>query len=520
MPSLRHSLAFLTDYRLGYSPQRPYPWRWTTPLALFILLTSTALLTCLNIPLSAYEITQEFTYFPNATVAPLPMSNMIPSFLRDQTTTFAPQTLHVGDTFRLNNSIFSYTIISASDAVDRTPVSSFSYYNNPLSNSCDVTNLTATITRTLGASSTLFQYYDYTVSGFVTCTEPTLFQMTWGLPTMRDGLFVPLMDDVAQDLKMALYSEVLGVNAVPYGDATVKVTVRPCCNCTGAIGTTSDATNEADSANLLEPPCSTEPARFIGLSGTARNTTAKFVPWGFDFTWNGTNTTDLFAGMDPTYRQGYVGSRDLSALDTPFQNLFQVLYHLIYSSPDMVNRSITAVAVPQDVFNDSGAPFGPITESTVNTMRAATSNETLMAQWRDSVLAFNETDRVPVLEYLRPIPRRKPLGSAITSVFVSTFAMVSAVWTIFSIAARAFVRSPREASDSATSRERLNASFYEAKRSLEEVEATEACSLTTAYKDPTSTDDRLNILFEQVAILRKRTDGIENNLRDVKRGAV
>ncbi|KAJ7660670.1 hypothetical protein DFH06DRAFT_1192956, partial [Mycena polygramma] len=104
MPTLRQSLATLTSYRFGYSPQRPYPWRWSTPLALIILLTSTALLTCLNIPLSAYETVQEFTYFPNATLPKLPMSSMIPSFLRGPTAVFAPQTLHVGDSFRLNNS--------------------------------------------------------------------------------------------------------------------------------------------------------------------------------------------------------------------------------------------------------------------------------------------------------------------------------------------------------------------------------------------------------------------------------
>jgi hypothetical protein len=119
-------------------------------------------------------------------------------------------------------------------------------------------------------------------------------------------------------------------------------------------------------------------------------------------------------------------------------------------------------------------------------MRAATSNDTMMAQWRNSILAMTDTDRVPVFEYLRPVPRLKPLGSAITSVFVSTFAMVSTVWTIFSFVARAFVHSP----DSGTSicqrviaicapisfqldsntpilRERFHLPLYETKRSFE-----------------------------------------------------
>ncbi|KAJ7836786.1 hypothetical protein B0H14DRAFT_2793072 [Mycena olivaceomarginata] len=535
MPSFRHSLAFLTDYRLGYSPQRRYPWRWTTPLALFILVTSATLLACLNIPLSAYEITQGFTYFPNATVAALPMSNMIPSFLHTPTATFSPQTLHVGDIFQLNNSIFSYTIMRAFDAVDnRKPVSSFPYYNNPFS-SCDVTNITAKVTRTFGDSPTPFQYYEDTVSAFITCTRPTIFQMSvnWDLPAPTNvGLFnVPMnvLENIGLDLQVAFCSEVLDDDNHPLGTGSVEVTVRPCCSCTGNMSTTSDATLDAESANLLEPPCSTEPTRFIGLTGTIKNTTSLTYPWGYIYTWNGSNITDLFAGMRND-RKGYLGSHDLSALNAPFQNLFQAFYHIvrsdlgvilenqIYSSSAMFNRSITRVAAPAEL--RSIGPFGNMPLWTANTIRAATSNETLMTQWREFIPALNETDRVPVLEYLRPVSRLKPLGSAITSVFVSTFAMVSTVWTIFSIVARALVHTPSDDSDTPILRERSNASFYQAKRSFEEIEATEACFLTGVSKNPIYTDDRLNILFEQVATVMKRIDRMENSLRHMERGIV
>ncbi|KAJ7677533.1 hypothetical protein B0H17DRAFT_1139549 [Mycena rosella] len=70
-----------------------------------------------------------------------------------------------------------------------------------------------------------------------------------------------------------------------------------------------------------------------------------------------------------------------------------------------------------------------------NTSRLATTNATLMAEWRDSVRLFNESDRVPVMPYLRSVPRLKPRGAAVTSVFVSTFAMLSVAWTIFSLIA-------------------------------------------------------------------------------------
>ncbi|KAJ7660843.1 hypothetical protein DFH06DRAFT_1400225 [Mycena polygramma] len=420
MHSLRHSLSFLADYRIGYSPQRPYPWRWTTPLALCLLLTSTVLLACLNIPLSAYDMVQESTYFPNNSVPALPMSNIIPPFLRASDATFAPQTLHVGDTFRLNNSLFSYTIVSAFDAVDnRKPVSSFPYYNNPFSNNCDVTNISATVNRSLAGS-----------------VNPS--------------------------------EHVLGGSNEVRGDCSVEVTVRPCCNCTGTIETTPDTTLEMEARNLLQPPCSTEPARFIGLSGILRNTTAAILPFGYDFTWNGSDITNLFAGVKPNEQHGYLGSHNLSALNFPFLNFMQVIYHLvrrdlgvildnqIYSSPEMFNSS---VVVPEGIIYSEG-----------NASRAATSNSTLMAQWRASVLEFNETDRVPVLEYLRPVPRLKPLGPAITSVFVSTFAMVSTVWTIFSFFATAFVPSSEDPSERVATRERFDGPFYhqlEAKRSVE-----------------------------------------------------
>jgi hypothetical protein len=120
-----------------------------------------------------------------------------------------------------------------------------------------------------------------------------------------------------------------------------------------------------------------------------------------------------------------------------FQNVFQAIYHLvrvdlgvildnqIYNSPQMFNLSIMPMNLPS---------------FSANKYRAATSNSTLMAQWRQRVAFYQTSDRVTVMDYLRPVPRLKPLGSAITSVFVSTFAMLSALWTIFSLGAGALAR--------------------------------------------------------------------------------
>ncbi|KAJ6456282.1 hypothetical protein C8R47DRAFT_1227923 [Mycena vitilis] len=490
MPLLRNSQAALKSYRLGYSPQRPYPWRWTTPLALSVLLTIAAFLTCLNVPLSAYETVQESTYFPNATLPALPMSNIIPSFLRSRGATFAPQTLHVGDTFRLNNSIWIYTIVNAFDGTDNRskPVTSFPYFNNPFSDSCDVTNFTVKVTWGSDLQST--------VTGLITCTQPTVFQMTWGAmikdPDMLSWVLPFLMSDLGNILLERVGPVIEAANLT-----------EPTCSVTGMA---LPSCNETD---LSGPPCSTKPARFIALDD-------------FIISCNNNTLIDLLPGTP----EDYFGSGHLSELNDAFQNLFQVYYHLvrrdlgiilpnnIYLSPEMFNNSITGPKKTDP---------GPVL-SYASLYRAQTSNETVMAQWRETFAVFNETDRVPVLQYLRPVPRLKPLGSAITSVFVATFAMVSTAWTIFSVVAKAFVNSTDNESETIAEKESFDVPLHRAKSSFEGIEPTESSSFaaqykdprtpsfTAPYKDPTYADHRWNILVGEVARL---ANIIENTLPDV-----
>jgi hypothetical protein len=92
------------------------------------------------VPLSAYNIVQEFTYRPNYTLAVVALSSLVPSvFQPSDADSFTPQLLTVGDIIRLNGSLLDYTTVAAFDGLDETkPVSSFSYYNNPFSDGCDV----------------------------------------------------------------------------------------------------------------------------------------------------------------------------------------------------------------------------------------------------------------------------------------------------------------------------------------------------------------------------------------------
>jgi hypothetical protein len=134
-----------------------------------------------------------------------------------------------------------------------------------------------------------------------------------------------------------------------------------------------------------------------------------------------------------------------SVFNSLFQNIFQAIYHFvrldlgivvdnqIYSSPQMFNLSIMPANIPPNLYSGYYSP------SAID-LRAATSNSTLMAQWRQRVAFYQNSDRVPIMDYLRPVPRLKPLASSITSVFVSTFAMLSVLWTIFSLGASALAR--------------------------------------------------------------------------------
>jgi len=221
---------------------------------------------------------------------------------------------------------------------------------------------------------------------------------------------------------------------------TISFTVHPCCKCDAALGGINSpfyslpvrnlgspefppgSVPPLETTSLLQPPCSLNPVAFIVI-GTAETS------------WKDPSGNLLMGGLLNTpgnlsdVLEEAVG--DIAGLfSVACQNVFQAVYHLvrldlgvilenqIYNSPEIFNRTIQS-------YNAS------------NAWRLPALNTTMMATWQKEVDFFKSSDRVPVLQYLRSTPRVKPLGSAITSVFVSTFAMLSALWTIFSIVAGA-----------------------------------------------------------------------------------
>ena len=175
---------------------------------------------------------------------------------------------------------------------------------------------------------------------------------------------------------------------------SMSFTVNPCCNCNAAL-----AGSPIETTSLLQPPCSLDPVGFIVI-GTENLVTDSS---GHVEGWVPENMPATVSDMFKTF--GNL-SDDLGVA---CQNVLEAVYHLV--------RLDLGVVLENQIYN---------------------SNATLtMAALHKEVEFFKTSDRVPVMQYLRSTPRIKPLGSAITSVFVSTFAMLSALWTIFSIVAGA-----------------------------------------------------------------------------------
>ncbi|KAJ7831361.1 hypothetical protein B0H13DRAFT_2679343 [Mycena leptocephala] len=440
MPLVKGLLASIVNYRLGYAPTQPYAWRWTTPVTFVVFLVATIILALINVPLSAYTIVTEATYTPNASLPTLPLNGLVPSILQESSYSgsFSPQTLTTGHIMRPNGSIYSYLITGAYDGFDTShPVSSFSYYNNPLSDSCDITNMT------------IYANEEIQASAQITCWTPTVYILSFkfDIDSASSSSSTDPHDIRVTNLVM-LYADLwsswsawrLAANGtgprvlVPHGSAQSRLrsgnltafetTVRPCCDCHGS----GDATWNTEVFSLDYPPCSEAPASFLALDSTV----FLQLPSASLFAIATWNNPDFFAADE-------LDGTSFAGLNTLLHNLFQALYHTIrldlgvsqpnqiYTSAEMYNQSISTVYIP-GVFSESA----PNASACANTSRRDSSDLAVLwtAEQQDVV-------RVPIMSYIRTVPRLKPLGAAITSVFVSTFAMVSVLWQVFSFIAAA-----------------------------------------------------------------------------------
>ncbi|KAJ6528242.1 hypothetical protein DFH09DRAFT_1413694 [Mycena vulgaris] len=421
----------IVSYKLGYSPQRPYPWRWTTPISLSVFLFLASVLAVINVPLSAYELHQESTFRPNDTLPPLPFYNLIPKILQHPTDTFMPQILTVGDKIKLNRSLFEYTIFAAFDRNENptqtTPA--FSYYNNPFSDGCDVIRMSAGIT--LDSED---QQVQLTI--VVSCSRPTSFVMSWtGIESRSSRIFPPSTNLAFNDLRNFAYNLRTGLASwyqspsTPGSTGRGHLTLFVAPRCYHRVN-----------ISLAQPPCSFLPMvleRFaldFSCAPPASDRVCGETPK------IGTSTIESIAQIAPE-SICLAPNTPMAHLGMLLENIFQSLYHIvrldlglvldnqIYLFPEMYNLSISPVYDPNAVF------------------RSPLSKAAFTTEWLDSVRKSTRNDRVPIMPYLRPVPRLKPRATALTSVFVSTFAMLSVLWTIFNVIVGAFVPSPTENAD-------------------------------------------------------------------------
>ncbi|KAF7336500.1 hypothetical protein MSAN_02304700 [Mycena sanguinolenta] len=390
----------IKSFRLGYTEEQPYPWRWTTPVVLCAFLLISPFLALVNVPLSAYNIILEFTYHPNDTLPAVFLANIVPSVLQDPTDSFTPQPLNVGDTIVLDNFIFNYTISQAFDGVN--PVSAFPYYNNPLSDSCDVANITVQLL--------LRDFPDIgwapfvQVRGTVACDLPTRFYLTPGeyLGGTDESSVRDIPNLVSVDFEEIFKSwsgpdppDVGGTNFTQFG---ITITVHPCCKCEAVL-----AGGPLESAaSLHELSCSSNPVQFvvvgIDLSADVEQETTPtphFAPVSLP-----TKIADVLT-------ESSLGNVSISALSTAYGNLIQAFYHLvrldlgvilqnqIYNSSEMFSRTIMEL--------DSGYSASQLSRTimeldsgySANQLRTLTSNATFMAQWQQDVDFFKNNTRVP-----------------------------------------------------------------------------------------------------------------------------
>ena len=116
-------------------------------------------------------------------------------------------------------------------------------------------------------------------------------------------------------------------------------------------------------------------------------------------------------------------------------NTLRALYHAIrldlgvirpnqiYNSPTRFNASIANWTLPVGK-TASGADYTRTLRDAIG--KVDLSNSTYMVH-------------VPDILYFTPVFKQKPLGQAISAVFVSTFSMLSAIWAAFTFVASAVV---------------------------------------------------------------------------------
>ncbi|KIY71225.1 hypothetical protein CYLTODRAFT_419078 [Cylindrobasidium torrendii FP15055 ss-10] len=406
-------------FRLQSPISRPYPWRWLTPVALFAFLLLSVLFTLINIPLSAYELSPQFTNNPNDTDTGNPWWRLIPSGFQagGPDRDFEPYTVSVGDIVRPKGSAYNYKVTDArgwnAETNESTKITSFSYYNTPLNTSCDISSLWTGFEN----SSTLTGFDAKVQLG---CWDPagTPFTLEWSA-TENDMTSSRYNNSKRSDY-MWLWTLFLDDLQDTLRDGSVEV---------GRVG-----------LGACFPQCDSSYPPFNNSWADFQNQDKTPMQYGnvpiFLKDHLPCSTQKRKVSFCDRYNNDYIHRPDY------LHNVIQVLYHSVrlnlgIVTPDNIlgSKELFLQAIQ---FDEDDNQFW--TQQIIDHINGKSIASKLDFQISEENLAKSYAiEHTIPFPYLKNVWHPKPIGSAIISVYASTFTIIALLWTVFHLIAGCFL---------------------------------------------------------------------------------
>lgn len=168
-------LSLTTASWFSYNISRTYPYSWFSPVALAILVISTALFTFLNFVSQGYELQVQTSANPNATEAGDTWLSNWPSFIFNSRPSCEPGDIAVGSQFFTNQTALTYTLNAIWQQNDTGVhiLSSLPYFNNVLED-CQISSIDIDIESwSRNPSQIAYTIYGETVRTYVQCSTIT-----------------------------------------------------------------------------------------------------------------------------------------------------------------------------------------------------------------------------------------------------------------------------------------------------------------------------------------------------------
>ncbi|KIY63121.1 hypothetical protein CYLTODRAFT_414253 [Cylindrobasidium torrendii FP15055 ss-10] len=389
MPTLRRLWQGIANFRLEYPVSRPYPWRWLTPAALACMLILTILVTLI----SSYGIALSNTEFHLLTSISVPLAAY------DRVTEFTYFPNITDDT----NHFWSFIPSALKKDTDEE----------------SFTPQTISVGDTLSVNGSI---YSYTVTDSLCYPRfraqyfQAALDLSWTVSSHPEGWSI---DDQEQK----------GPAIINFG---IKVTVE--CwipvNYTLTLDTrdlVSDALSLTGHVQdnwrrelfLMQPFLRARLRLAYSNAALLENVQGQLRP----------GDEAIFASR---IVPSYTDAESIAPFSKPtnMSHDFHIVMYKLYHSI----RLDLGIVEPNLIFNSS-----EMMRQLIGDFR----DSSITIQERQHIEDLNQTVHTPSFSYSRSVWRRKPIGSAIVSVYTATFTIISLVWTIFSLTA-AFLAGVRD----------------------------------------------------------------------------